>query len=60
MFSKYGKLNRCDLRESFAFMHFEKERDAEEAFRELQARCPRRPRPGRHIVVSALTYIAWG
>lgn len=36
--SKYGKMTRCDLKQSFAFITFEDERDAEDVLREMQGR----------------------
>lgn len=35
MFSKYGKINHCDLKQGYAFVEFDDERDAEDAIRGL-------------------------
>lgn len=35
MFSKYGKIINCDLKQGYAFVEFDDERDAEDAIRGL-------------------------
>jgi len=38
MFSKYGKLTRCDIKGSFAFVTYEDERDAADALKETNGK----------------------
>jgi RNA recognition motif-containing protein len=38
LFSKYGRLKRCDVKGTFAFVTFEDERDAEDALEECQSK----------------------
>jgi RNA recognition motif-containing protein len=49
LFSKYGKISACDLKQGFAFVEFDDERDAEDAIRGLDGI----ELDGSHIIVES-------